>query len=829
MNDPVRTTCPYCGTGCGVIAVPGVAGWKIEGDPKHPANFGKLCAKGNALAATLEPEGRLLHPEIAGRRASWNRALDVIASRFKEIAQEHGAESIAFYLSGQLLTEDYYVANKLAKGFIGTPHVDTNSRLCMASSVTGHKRAFGADTVPACYEDLDNADLIVLVGSNAAWNHPILFQRMLANKRGRGAKLVSIDVRETPTTEASDLALIITPGSDAWLFNGLLVHLADAGALDKDYIERHTCGFEVALETARASAPDVRAVARATGLSIARLRRFYDSFACTARVVTCFSQGINQSSSGSDKVNAILNCHLATARIGKPGAGPLSLTGQPNAMGGREVGGLANQLAAHMDFDDAARDRVGRFWQAPQLVKGQGLKAVQMFDAVHEGRIKALWILCTNPAVSLPNANRVREALARCEFLVVSDCVGSNDTIAHAHVRLPAAGWGEKSGTVTNSERCISHQRAFIPPAGEAKPDWWALAEVGRRLGFVEAFNYASAADVFREHAALSAFENNGSRDFDLTGLADVSNENYEKLAPVQWPVRANAESGVMRLFADGKFFHLDGKARFVAITPRGVAEPTDKAFPLCLNTGRLRDQWHTMTRTGLVPALNEPWPEPLLELAPSDAAQYGLSEGSLARVQSRYGEAVLRVKVSALQPSGQVFVPIHWSKSNSAAGGIGVLVAPHLDALSGQPENKATPVKVAPFPVAYSGLLITRNEQIPDAADYWVRLKAESRFIHILGFSAMRQADWLAWCAKHLGVPANFLMRFSDESRGVFRVAHLDGGKLVSAVLIEPGHRPPDIASLEEWFKTSAENKRNRRHLLSISGTRGAEVQASP
>ena len=462
MNGPVRTTCPYCGTGCGVIASPGAGGgWKIEGDPKHPANFGKLCAKGNALGATLGAEGRLLYPEISGRRASWDQALDLIASRFKEIAEKHGSESIAFYLSGQLLTEDYYVANKLAKGFIGTPHVDTNSRLCMASSVAGHKRAFGADTVPGCYEDLDVADLIVLVGSNAAWNHPILFQRMLASKRERGAKLISIDVRETATTQASDLALIIAPGTDAWLFNGLLAHLAGAGAIDKDYVARHTSGFDAALETARASAPDVRTVARATGLTIARLRRFYELFATTERVVTCFSQGINQSSTGSDKVNAILNCHLATGRIGKPGAGPFSLTGQPNAMGGREVGGLANQLAAHMDFDDAALDRVGRFWKAPRLIRGQGLKAVQMFDAVHDGKIKALWVLCTNPAASLPNANRAIEALARCEFLVVSDCVGANDTMAHAHVKLPAAGWGEKAGTVTNSERRISRQRAI--------------------------------------------------------------------------------------------------------------------------------------------------------------------------------------------------------------------------------------------------------------------------------------------------------------------------------------------------------------------------------
>jgi assimilatory nitrate reductase catalytic subunit len=828
MSSPVRTACPYCGTGCGVIASQSVGGWKIEGDPKHQANFGKLCAKGNALAATLGPENRLLYPEIAGRRASWDQSLDLIARRFSEIADKHGSESIAFYLSGQLLTEDYYVANKLAKGFIGTPHVDTNSRLCMASSVTGHKRAFGADTVPACYEDLDSADLLVLVGSNAAWNHPILFQRMLANKRERGAKLVSIDVRETPTTDASDLALIIAPGSDAWLFNGLLAHLADSSAADKDYIARHTNGFDAALQAARASAPDLRTVARRTGLAIARLRRFYDLFADTARVVTCYSQGINQSASGSDKVNAILNCHLVTARIGKPGAGPLSLTGQPNAMGGREVGGLANQLAAHMDFDDQARDRVRRFWQAPHLVEGQGLKAVQMFDAVHEGRIKALWILCTNPAVSLPNASRVGEALARCEFVVVSDCVDANDTIDHAHVRLPAAGWGEKSGTVTNSERCISRQRAFIPPRGEAKPDWWQLAEVGRRMGFTQAFNYGSEADVFREHAALSAFENNGNRDFDLSGLAELSDEGYESLAPVQWPVRAGDKTGTARMFADGEFFHPDRKARFVAIAPRGVAEPPDDEFPLCLNTGRLRDQWHTMTRTGLVPALNAPRPEPLMEIAPLDAVRYRLNEGSLARVRSRHGAAVLRVKINPAQPAGQVFAPIHWSRSNSSAGGIGALVAPHLDPLSGQPENKATPVNVAPFPVAYSALLLTRSEQVPAETSYWVRLKAEDRFIHILGFSAIPRMGWPAWSAIHLGVRTNYLMQFTDEARGVYRAAHLDEGQLISAALVTPGHRPPDVGSLEDWFKNPVSAKRSRRQLLSLADRADTQAQVN-
>ena len=509
MSAPVRTTCPYCGTGCGVAVSPSAnGGWSIDGDAKHPANFGKLCAKGSALAETLGPEARLLYPEIAGKRASWDQALDLIARRFEDIAQAHGPELIAFYLSGQLLTEDYYVANKLAKGFIGTPHVDTNSRLCMASSVAGHKRAFGSDTVPGCYEDLDMADLIVLVGSNTAWNHPILFQRMLASKRERGARIVAIDVRETTTTAACDLALSILPGSDSWLFNGLLAYLAANGALDKDYIESYTTGFYAALAAARSSAPDVRAVARATGLTVSRLRRFYEMFAGAARTVTCYSQGINQSSSGTDKVNAIINCHLATGRIGKPGAGPLSLTGQPNAMGGREVGGLANQLAAHMDFDAAAR-RPGRpVLECAAAGERPGLKAVEMFDALHEGRIKAMWVLCTNPAVSLPNAERVTGS---AKALRTPRGVGlrqsHNDTIAHAHVRLPAARLGRE---IRHGDQ---FRTAYLAPARVSKRRAGRRSQIGGSLAELpavwvskQAFNYASSADVFREHAALYGF-----------------------------------------------------------------------------------------------------------------------------------------------------------------------------------------------------------------------------------------------------------------------------------------------------------------------------------
>ena len=409
-------------------------------------------------------------PDGSLARTGWPNALDTVAQRMREIIERDGPGAVAFYLSGQLLTEDYYVANKLMKGFLGSSNVDTNSRLCMASSVAGHRRAFGADTVPGVYADLDDADLIVLVGSNAAWCHPVLFQRMVRNKTERAARIVVIDPRRTVTGEEADLFLPIAPGTDTALFCGLLVHLAERGLIDRAYVDRHTDGFDDALARAREIAPDIAATARATGLDPADVARFFELFGATARVVTCYSQGVNQSAQGTDKVNAIINCHLATGRIGRPGMGPFSLTGQPNAMGGREVGGLANQLAAHMTFTPADIDRVRRFWNAPRMAEREGLKAVQMFEAIARGEIKALWVMATNPAVSLPDAGAVRAALKKLDLFVISENVTANDTIdAGAHVLLPAAAWGEKDGTVTNSERCISRQRAVPVIAGRSQ------------------------------------------------------------------------------------------------------------------------------------------------------------------------------------------------------------------------------------------------------------------------------------------------------------------------------------------------------------------------
>ena len=687
------TTCPYCGVGCGVLATPdGGGGAAISGDPAHPSNFGRLCSKGSALGETLGLENRLLYPMVrcskgTMEQVAWTDALDHIAHRFSHIVARDGPNAVAFYLSGQLLTEDYYVANKLMKGFIGSANVDTNSRLCMASSVAGHRRAFGADTVPGVYEDLDEADLLVLIGSNAAWCHPILFQRMIANKQRRGARIVVIDPRKTDTSEDADLFLGLKPGTDTALFSGLLVHLADNGFLDRDYVEHHTSGLDEALVRARSIAGSVAATALATGLAEQDVAAFFQMFAATARVVTLYSQGVNQSAQGTDKVNAIINCHLATGRIGKIGASPFSLTGQPNAMGGREVGGLANQLAAHMNFTPPDIDRVRRFWKAPRIATHDGLKAVQLFEAIGRGEIKALWVMGTNPAVSLPDADAARAALKKLELFVISENVFSNDTVsAGAHVLLPALAWGEKSGTVTNSERRISRQRAFLPAPGEARPDWWIVSEVAKRLGFEPAFDYGSAAAIFREHAALSGFENNGSRDFDIGGLSELSDDAFDTMAPVLWPHRSD-EAGQQRFFAGGEFFTGDRKGRFVAPERPVLRTEVNEGRPLRLNTGRIRDQWHTMTRTGTSPRLGAHLPEPFVEVHPDDAARHGLADGSFARVTTDHGQCTLKVVVSARQQRGMLFAPIHWSEANASAARVGALVAPVTDPFSGQPE----------------------------------------------------------------------------------------------------------------------------------------------
>ncbi|HEY8333157.1 MAG TPA: molybdopterin-dependent oxidoreductase [Tardiphaga sp.] len=813
-----KTTCPYCGVGCGVLATPdGRGGAAIAGDPEHPANFGRLCSKGSALGETLDLGGRLLHPMLRGEgglaQAAWGDALDHVADGFRKVIAAHGPDAVAFYLSGQILTEDYYAANKLMKGFIGSANVDTNSRLCMSSSVAGHRRAFGSDTVPGCYTDLDEADLLVLVGSNAAWCHPVLYQRMLANKQTRGARIVVIDPRRTDTVGEDDLFLGLKPGSDTALFSGLLAHLADSDALDRDYIDRHTSGFDDALARAKSMAGSVAATALATGLSEADVATFFHLFRKTPRVVTLYSQGVNQSAQGTDKVNAIINCHLATGRIGKVGASPFSLTGQPNAMGGREVGGLANQLAAHMNFTPAEIDRVRRFWKAPDIATHEGLKAVQMFEAIARGEIKALWVIGTNPAVSLPDANAARAALKKLDLFVVSENVFSNDTVnSGAHVLLPALAWGEKSGTVTNSERRVSRQRSFLAAPGEARPDWWMIGEVARRLGFGASFAYNTAADIFREHAALSAFENNGTRDFDLGGLAKVSDEGFDALAPVMWPLRAADSRSDSRFFADGAFYTNDRKARFIAPEVPALRSETSGARPLRLNTGRVRDQWHTMTRTGMSPRLGQHLPEPFVEIHPDDAAQAGVIDGGHALVATDYGKCILKVVVSDRQQRGMLFAPIHWSDETASSARVGALVAPFTDPFSGQPENKATPVSIVPHVYRQRGFVLSRRPLALPAQTWWARTAVTGGLGYLLADNAA-VATWKEWLQPVLG---DDVAEFEDTARGVFRAASFVGDRIETCLFISPAADGVDWDAVKALFAAEAVSDEQRRMLLS-------------
>ncbi len=778
----VKTTCPYCGVGCGVIAQPDGS---VVGDPDHPANFGRLCSKGAALAESIQDEGRLSYPVTNGARATWNGALDLVAARFTETIAEHGPDSVAFYVSGQCLTEDYYVANKLMKGFIGSANIDTNSRLCMASSVAGHVRAMGADIVPGTYEDLEQADLVVLVGSNLAWCHPVLFQRLQAARAVRGTKVVAIDPRRTATCEDADLHLKLAPGSDVALFAGLLAHLNAKGHVDHAWVAAHTNGFDDAIEATRGI--DIAGI---TGLDPADIAAFYALFSATPRVVTVYSQGVNQSSSGTDKVNAILNVHLATARIGQPGAGPFSITGQPNAMGGREVGGLANQLAAHMRFDQpGATDRVRRFWNAPHIAQAPGLKAIDMFDAVHDGRIRAIWIICTNPADSLPRAGHVRAALEQCPFVVVSD-IWPTDTTKYAHVLLPAAGWGERSGTVTNSERCITRQRPFRAPPGEARADWWMLAQVGARMGFADAFSWSGAAAVFREHAALTAFENNGARPLTLAGLAGISDDAYDTMPPHQWPVPASGPEGG-RLFARGGFPTPDGRARLVPTRWRPTAAVVDGTYPLLLNTGRVRDQWHTMTRTGVVPRLLQHVAEPRVALHPDDAARLGIAETGLVRLDSPHGTTTLRATLDTGQRRGEIFVPMHWTDAFSSAGPIDRVVTAATDPVSGQPELKATPVRATPVPTTWRGLLLHAHAVRPDGC-IWSRIPLEHGHAFALaGAEPLPQGDALATLARSMMGLANMeVMEMADPGRGVWRYASLHDGRMQACLYLTTGDR---------------------------------------
>lgn len=775
----IRSTCAYCGVGCGVLLrADGNGGLSVRGDPDHPANKGRLCSKGSALGETVGLEGRLLKPQVSGRDTDWESALSLVADKFKQTIADHGPDSVAFYVSGQLLTEDYYVANKLMKGFIGSANIDTNSRLCMASTVAGHRRAFGTDTVPGTYEDLEEADLVVLVGSNLAWCHPVLHQRLLAAKTERGTKIVVVDPRRTASCDGADLHLPLAPGSDVALFNGLLAEIARRDAFDKSYLP-NVNGLSVAVAAAETDDPAI------TGLSNEQLQAFYGLWIGTEKTVTVFSQGVNQSTSGADKVNAILNCHLATGRIGTPGCGPFSVTGQPNAMGGREVGGLANMLACHLDLENAAhRAAVKTFWQAPQMPEAPGLKAVDMFRAVADGRIKALWVIHTNPAVSMPEADFVRDAIAGCDFTVVSDITAANDTAQLADVLLPAAAWGEKSGTVTNSDRTISRQRAALPAPGEARPDWQILCDVARRMGWEEGFAYGSPAQIFREHAALSGMAAEFGRDFDISGLAALSDQDYDGLAPTRWPVTRKRQGG--RFFAEGGFFHAGGKARMLPVAHRTPAAVPDTDHPFVLNTGRIRDQWHTMTRSGLSPRLSAHLAEPFVDIHPSDAGQLGVRPADLVRLSNPAGSAILRARLTADVQPGQLFAPIHWTGQTAPSARIDALVPGAVDPVSGQPESKAAVTAAGRFDAAWYGFAVSALPMAPQS-EYWAVARTPQGWRAELAGSST-PGDWAEAARALFGLEDAETQQVADPARGIFRIAFHREGRLLAALFVSPG-----------------------------------------
>jgi assimilatory nitrate reductase catalytic subunit len=705
-----RSTCPYCGVGCGVIIESdGAQITGVRGDPDHPANFGRLCTKGSTLhltaSATVTRQTRLLQPmrraerKAAPEAITWDAALDTAVDKFAQVIRDHGPDAVGFYVSGQLLTEDYYVFNKLAKGLVGTNNIDTNSRLCMSSAVAGYKKTLGADAPPACYDDLKHAECLFIVGSNTAWAHPILFRRIEDAKAANPAlKIIVVDPRRTDTVEIADLFLPVQPGTDVMLFNGMLHLMLWEGWTDARYIAAHTSGFEALKATVRDCTPD--RVAQVCGISKDDLLQAARLFATSAATLSLYCQGLNQSSSGTAKNAALINLHLATAQIGKPGAGPFSLTGQPNAMGGREVGGLANLLSAHRDLANPAhRAEVAAFWGMPEVPRQPGKTAVEMFQAAADGEIRALWIACTNPAQSMPDQLTVRRALERCEFVVVQEAFSTTATCDFADLLLPATTWGEKEGTVTNSERRISRVRPAVPAPGEARHDWAIGVDFARRLEQRLArpdtlFPYASAESVWNEHR-----ESTRGRDLDITGMSYAMLE----AAPQQWPLREGESTGRARLYEDGVFATPDGRARFADTPYKPVAEAREARFPFSLNTGRLRDQWHGMSRTGTLGRLFGHAAEPTVQMHPQDMARRQLAEGDLVHVTSRRGSIVLPVSGSSELGLSQAFIAMHWggeylsglSSTGERLAGVNALTTSAYCPDSKQPELKHAAVKI--------------------------------------------------------------------------------------------------------------------------------------
>ncbi|MDQ6953859.1 MAG: molybdopterin-dependent oxidoreductase, partial [Mariprofundaceae bacterium] len=635
MTRTVNSICSYCGTGCGIrLETDGQRIVSLRGDEKHPTNTGKLCSKGRALHHTVVTEDRLLRPQLRTSLdapfapVDWDTALDYSTSKFAEIIKNHGPDAVAFYVSGQLLTEDYYLFNKLMKGFIGSNNIDTNSRLCMSSAVAGYKRAFGADGPPTCYDDIELAGCYLIAGANPAFAHPIIFRRMEAAKEANpDLKIIVADPRRTDTCSIADLHLPLKPGTDVVLFQAMLNVMMWEDFIDQTYVDHYTTGFEAVAKQARLITP--RKAANICGLKTEDIVKAALWFA-ENKSLSFYTMGLNQSTSGTDKNNALINLHLATGQVGKEGCGPFSLTGQPNAMGGREVGGLANMLAAHRDYTNPEhRQEVAKYWGVDDVPQTPGLTATELFDALETGAVKAVWIVCTNPMVSMPDAKRAQAALKKAELVMVSDAYHPTDTTKFAHVLFPAAGWAEKEGSMTNSERRISHIQQALPAAGMSRPDWKIAADfaicLGQKLGkdWSSAFSYEKTGDIFNEHCGLTQ-----GRDIDITGLSYAV---LDEFGPQQWPYpKGSKPNETKRLYTDAIFETADKKAHFMDVLYKPVAEPTDATFPLSLTTGRIRDQWHSMTKSGNVLQLMQQVTIPPLQIPPDDAKLRGIDDEDL-------------------------------------------------------------------------------------------------------------------------------------------------------------------------------------------------------
>ena len=849
MHKETKSTCPYCGVGCGVIIESRrdqIIG--VRGDPDHPANFGRLCSKGSTLHLTAAPEvtqqARLLQPlqrlqrDAAPQPLAWDTALDLAATRFASVIQEHGPDAVGFYVSGQLLTEDYYVYNKLAKGLIGTNNIDTNSRLCMSSAVAGYKLTLGADAPPASYEDVNHADCLFITGSNAAWAHPILFRRIEEAKKQRPEmKIVVVDPRRTDTAGTADLFVQIQPGTDVALYHGMLHLMLWEGWTDARYIAHHTTGFDALKALVRDYTPDM--VTQTCGISKDALYEAARLFATGAAgdpqrrgaTLSLYCQGLNQSSSGTAKNAALINLHLVTGQIGKPGAGPFSLTGQPNAMGGREVGGLANLLSAHRDLANPAhRAEVAALWGIPAVPEKPGKTAVEMFQAAADGEIKALWIACTNPAQSMPDLSTVRRALQRAEFVVVQEAFLTTSTCDYADLLLPATTWGEKDGTVTNSERRISRVRPAVAAPGQTRHDWRIGVDFARRLQALgigsrsELFPYETPESVWNEHR-----ESTRGRDLDITGMSYAMLEQ----APRQWPLPEGTATGKQRLYEDGVFPTEDGRARFAAVAYKPVAEPRESRFPFALTTGRLRDQWHGMSRTGTLGRLFGHVAEPTVQMNASDMARRGLKEGELVHVTSKRGSILVPLQASEELASGQAFMAMHWgpefvsgiSSTGQPLAGVNALTTSSYCPTSKQPELKHAAVKIlkAELPWTLLGLAWLPADRALSAREALRKLMLRFPFASCVPFAnaaplkgetGAQPTGLLFRAAAHEPVPDELLteieallglddagtLRYADRKRGQRRAAllHREGDQTTLRAVLLAGD-----TSAEGWIRS--------------------------